>query len=361
MRFAWLSGVVGCAVQCAALAQAPTTQPLASTSAITLKLDEASPREAYEKLAEQMHMTLDPSSAQVWRGREDARITASFEHAPYWEAFCGLADKLSAQPSWWENGTVALMRDDRGWINQPAVVVGPMRVSVQSGMSRHSILIAHTPVEENSASLSLQIDNEPNSPVVYLSEFKVPAATDRAGKRMNVELPPAREIKSFSRGRAILQIKLGSPSDNVQGIGKINLDFNAAVAQLQTIEVPDIKQAEKVARETPAATLLISFHQQATDDFSVELEAKPKAGESAAWDALVRALSGSNVQLLDASGKSIQSNGGSFGSSSRGVRRMVRYHPRAGSAGPPQKLIWIVPVSIRIAPVSVEFKDLLIP
>jgi hypothetical protein len=360
MRFAWAMGVILCAFHSAVLAQAPTTQPLTSTSSITLKLNEASPREAFEKLAEQVHMTLDPSSAQAWRGKETTRITASFEHVPYWEAFSGLAEQLPVEPASWE-GTVGLVHDDRGWANQPVAVVGPLRVSVQSGMSRHSILIAHTPVEENSALLSLLIDNEPNSPVLYLSDFKVPSAVDRAGKPLDVELPPANGVKMFSRGRVYLEIKLGSPADSVQSVGKIHLDFNAAVAQMQTIEVPNIKQADKVARETSAATILISFHQQAIDDFSVEFEAKPKPGDPAEWDALSRAMFASNVQLLDASGKSIQSNGGSFETSVERARRTVHYHPRAGSPSTPQKLVWNVPESVKNVPVSVEFKDLLIP
>ena len=359
MRFAWVMGVVIFACHGDALAQAPTTQPLVSTSSITLKLNEVSPREAFEKLAEQLHMTLDPSSAQAWRGKETARVDASFEHVPYWEAFSGLAEQLPVEPAWWE-GKLGLMRDDRGWLNQPAAVVGPIRVSVQSGMSRHSILIAHSPVEENTASLSLLIDNEPNSPVLYLTNFQVPEASDSAGKPLNVELPPANEVKMFSRGRAYLEMKVGSPTERLKGVGKINLGFDAAVAEMQTIEVANIKQADKVVRETPAANLLISFHQQAIDDFTVELEITPKEADSAAWNTLVPALSGSNVQLLDAGGKSIQSNGGSFGTSPR-VRRTVHYHPNAGSAGPPQKLVWVVPVAVRVVPVSVEFKDLLIP
>src|SRR5689334_3433216 len=84
------------------LAQTPTTQLLASTSPITLEFHDAEPGVAYEQLAAEMHLTLDRFSAQAWRGSDDVKISASFNHTPFWEAFTQLAEKTSAVPAWWE-------------------------------------------------------------------------------------------------------------------------------------------------------------------------------------------------------------------------------------------------------------------
>ena len=125
MRIA-LAAVAALCLCRAAFAQAPATQPLASSS-ITLALNDAEPRGAYEQLAAQMHLNLDRFSAQAWRGSEDMRITTSFDHTPFWEAFTRLAEMTSSVPAWWENGTIGLMHDDGAWARQPAAIVGPCR------------------------------------------------------------------------------------------------------------------------------------------------------------------------------------------------------------------------------------------
>jgi hypothetical protein len=100
-----------CAVACGfcgtIFAQAPTTQPLATSNSFTFhQLENATPREAYEKLAAEAHLTLDPFSVQALRAKESVRITASFDHATFWEAFAELADKTSSAPLAWNNGNM---------------------------------------------------------------------------------------------------------------------------------------------------------------------------------------------------------------------------------------------------------------
>ena len=361
MRFAFAAAIVSLGLCRPLVAQSNASQPLTSSSSITLQLNDAEPRVAYEQLAAEMHLSLDRFSAQAWRGSEDARISATFDHTPFWEAFTKLAEQTSSVPSWWDSGTIALTRDEGAWAHQPAVIVGPLRISATSGTSRHSLLIAHMPAQENSTILSLLIANEPNSPVLNLKDLTFPAALDSEGKPITAELLPPLKYINFTRGRANADVKLGLPSDNLKGIKQLKISFNAAVAELQKFEIPDIQTADKVARETPVANLLISFHQQGNGGFSVEIEATPKSDDAAAWSAFAANLGSSNIRLLDAKGNAIPSNGGSNSNLTRRAVRTLTYRPGPANVVVPQTLACEVPISVQFVPVTVEFKDLPLP
>lgn len=361
MKNALTAGLLVLSLCNISFAQAPATQPLVSSSSITLQLKDTFPDEAYQKLADEAHLSLDQYSPQAWKGNEGLKITAVFDHASFWTVFTSLAEQTSSAPSWWENGIIGLLHDDGSWTHQPAVIIGPLRVAVQSALTRNTLLIAHTPVQQKTLSLLLDFANEPNSPVVYLTNIKVAAAVDRGGKLIAVELPPRTDYLEMKRGHSGLELKLSPNGADASAIGLLKLSFRAAVAELQTVEVPDIQQASNLTREVGDAKLTISFRQQGNGAFSVELLANSKSGNLGSWATLGRAINDSNVRLVDSAGNAIQSNGGGGGVGPRSLTRNLNFRPPAGLTGPPQKLIWNVPVSLKEVPVTVEFKDLPLP
>ena len=359
MKHTLAVGLVICGLCGSAFAQAPTTQPLVSANSLTFQLDDAPPREAFEKLAAEAHLTLDSFSQQAWRGRDDVRITTSFDHATFWEAAAELARKTSTAPSW-DNGRLSLRQDGGTWLHQPAVVVGPLRISMQAGISRHALLISRTPTQENSAFLTVGIANEPNSPVAYTSEFKVLSVTDRQGKPIKAEVTSHPNPQPFNRSHVQVDLKLGEPTDDIKGVGEVKMSFFAAVAKFQTVEIPNLREASNLTRDLGDKRLTVTYRQQAGNSFAVDLHLDTKSNDQAAWNAVAPAVSSSSVRVLDTSGKVMQSNGWGSGFSSKSVTRNLMFGQQRAGSDPADKLIWEVPTSVQLVPVTVEFKDLAI-
>ena len=340
------------------------TQP----TMVTLKLENASPKTAFDELANKSgqtaFLTLPPN---MWDKNPGSAITVDIDNQPFWLAMKDICSKSGISLKYATDTAtprIILSRDNQDWTTYPTTASGPFLVSL-IGLHRATTVDMRKPTElQKTFYAKFTVFCEPRIRLLRGSlGAKIDAAVDDKGNSLQPKDAAEQPMNFITSWVYNLEGKLDYPKEPGTKIAQLKASAKF-IAQMksETIEYADPLTSKNVTRTVAGRKIIVKEVRRTPDEYEATVTFVRGEIPQAQWEQTV--FPGNTLRLVDGDNKFILAKGfgmGGKGDESTFVFKFEKEPPRGSRIGKPLKLAWEIPTETREVPLSFEFKDLPLP
>jgi hypothetical protein len=281
----------------------------------------------------------------------------------------------------WNNGVAIMPTGMRGAGKAPVVVHGAFRIRATRVARSYAVDLANGGAKAGITSdftVTLMAQAEPKLKVAGgFGDAKLEVASDENGLSL---LPPDAAGDAAAHGRvfgestsrsagsawpAVARLAYpAAPATAGKRIARLKGTVAcSAVVRSETLEVPDIFNAQNVMKEVAGTTVTIRHFRRAGNQFELALTMARDPSQGGIPARVLRGQGLGGIRLVDTTGRPIPQQGSS--TSTQDDRMEVTLHYPAGPgpvpAAMPAKLVWEIPTELRDVEIPFEFTDLPLP
>lgn len=345
-------------------AEVPTSQPAgiaeAPTTVITLRLDNATPKEAIAQFSKAAKTSFDTTSIN-WRVHEGQSVTVDLEGQPYWDALAQICALSSVMPLSATKGKVKLLEDGVGWNLRPSVVHGPFRIDAADTSLVKTLIPGVPPQKARSYTLTLSISAEPNLALSNCESWQIDTMRDENDRPIGIDKAITYPPPTFRNQQAWLIIPI-IPDSSATRIAGVSGSFKVVLfSGAKSLTIPQLTEAHEHVAEVDGLEFKVTAN--ATDDgcdIAIQVTGNDQQAQR------IRALC--HQAMTDGSGV-FDENGRPFpciSTSIWGQGNLALRFGRSGANAPeglghPEKFVWRIPTGESRIKVPFEFKDVPLP
>jgi hypothetical protein len=348
-----------------------------SPTLITLDLDRASPRQAFEALTKQAHWSLAPGAEHVLSTLTQNRVTIRLDRIALWDsvleinARCGLV--LAAMD---HQGRILLemLPSDGAAAAPPAARAGPFLVTINqietSGNKRVSFagrrptIARKDPRVAPPSRLSFFAWHEPRHKMVGWFIDSVDACVTDTGHDMCGGA--GRPTAGVEVSGAEISYALAAPDPKAERIAKLALTARFVLApRTRRLEVPNVGGLKEFTHSVGGFRVVIQNVNKVSDrTYSLALTVYRDHRSARDWAAFQYLMSHYNCFVVDAQGNVLYPNGGGghVTANQISIQKLVTNAIRNGPlVGEPVKLVWEFPEEVEQLTFPLVFRDVPLP
>jgi hypothetical protein len=340
------------------------TQP----TMVSLKLENASPKTAFDELAgksgQSAFLTLPPN---MWEKNPGSAITVDIDNQPFWLAMKDVCGKTGISLKYATDTAtprIILSRDNQDWTTYPTTASGPFLVSL-IGLHRSTTVDMRKPTElQRTFYAKFTVFCEPRIRLLRGSlGAKIDAAVDDKGNSLQPKDAAEQPLNFITSWVYNLEGKLDYPKEPGTKIAQLKASAKF-IAQMksETIEYADPLTSKNVTKTVAGRKIIVKEVRRTPDEYEATVTFVRGEIPPAQWEQMV--FPGNTLRLVDGDNKFILAKGfgmGGKGDESTFVFKFEKEPPRGSRIGKPLKLAWEIPTETREVPLSFEFKDLPLP
>lgn len=348
-------------------------------SMITLKLENAGPKELVAEINKQIRAELLPASPDMWEQAKFTPQNFEYENASFWQVMEDLQQKFGLSFQQYGDGMRLIQGGGQRFFEGPNSISGPFVIVAQRVHRSQSVDLVNAGRVQNEFYISFMGLAEPKLRILQASsDVKIDSAVDDKGNDLSISTNAhGGGYSSGINGQWNFNARLSYPENAGT---KINLLKGSVGIVLQTgyetFEVEDVLNAKNVEKTIGETRFVFKELTRNGERYSLKMSANVDANRGESWNRISMLFynnSGGDLKLYDEQGRSFVPGSRNVNQSNNGLEATVDFvadpNVRVRRRGvqqqsppaPPTRLVLKVPTETRTMSIPFEFKDIPIP